>query len=188
MKNLFYLVVTVLLMGGCSYKNSPISLDSYSGNYGGELSKEKKSVFVGFVKDIRATKPEVGYLLEDNEKKEVLYSDVDFAQKYHSGVINALNRAGFQTDVSADEASIIVELYIENIEIIYNDKHLDVNLECKIEVEVVVRRGGEVINQHFKHQGWRWIATPSNSKDFEPFLYTHFEKSINDIVSKLTHY
>lgn len=40
---------------------------------------------------------------------------------------------------------MVVEVYIKDIEMVYNDKNFDTNLRGEIEIEVIVRRGADVI-------------------------------------------
>jgi uncharacterized lipoprotein len=188
-KNLFYLVIAVLLMGGCTYKNEAMNLPSYKADYAGAVATDKKSVFVSVIKDMRKDKRSVGYVLDDGEKIARLYSDVNFPAKYKEGLGYALNIAGFNTDVTAENASLIMEVYIRNIEIVYNKKSFDKNLTGEIEIEVLIRRGGgEVVTQNFRQKGGKWIVKSYESKDLEPFLYSLFSDSVNDIVSRLTRY
>lgn len=188
MKNLFYLLIVALLMGGCTYKNEALSLDSYKAEYKGPTSKEKKSVYLRWVKDVRTDKRNVGYFLQNGEKFTTFHSDVDFADKYKEGIEYALNLAGFKTDVNANPASLIMEVYIKDIELVYNDKNFDTNLKGEIEIEVVIRKDEETITQNFRQKGGKYVLSSNNSKDLEPFLYTLFSDSINDIVSKLTRF
>lgn len=186
MKNLLYFVVIALFFGGCSYKNEAIALQSYKADYAGETSKDKKTVYLGLVKDMRTDKRTIGYVVKKGEKSVRLYSDVNFADKYKEGLGYALNMAGFNTDVDSNAASLVVEVHIKDIKIIYNDKNFDQNLNGEIEIEVIIRRGTEVITQEFKQNSGKWIAPSYDSKDIEPFLYTLFSSSINEIVSRLT--
>lgn len=187
MKKLFYLVVIALFIGGCSYKNESINLESYKAQYTGPSAKEKKTVYLKFVKDTRADKRSIGYSLK-NDKNVRLYSDVNFAQKYKEGIGFALDIAGFNTDVNVDDASLVLEVYIRKIELAYSDKTFDTNLKGEIEVEVLIRKGEKVIAQNFRQKGNEWITPSFNSKDLEPFLYGLFADNINDIVSRLTNY
>ena len=188
MKNLFYLVIAALLMGGCSYKNEAMNLPSYKADYAGAVSNEKKGVYVSIVKDMRKDKRGIGHVLDDGEKIARLYSDVNFPAKYKEGLGYALNIAGFNTEVTAESADLIMEVYIRNIEIVYDKKSFDKNLVGEIEIEVAIKRGGEVITQNFRQKGGKWIVKSYESKDLEPFLYTLFSDSVNDIVTRLTRY
>lgn len=47
-------------------------------------------------------------------------------------------------------------------------------------------QGDEVITQNFRQKGSKWIAPSYSSKDLEPFLYTLFADSIDQIVARLT--
>lgn len=186
MKNLFFLLLLTVFISGCSYKNDPLTLKSYQPEYAGPISKDKKTVFLRWIKDVRTDKNTVGYLLQNGDKLATLYSNVDFVDKYKEGLGYALNLAGFDTDAEAHVASLVVEIYIKDIEVIYNDKNFDTNLKGEIAIEVIIRKGEEVITQNFRQKGGKWIAPSFNSKDLEPFLYTLFADSINDIVTRLT--
>ena len=188
MKSLFYLLIVALLMGGCTYKNEALNLDSYKAEYAGPISKNKKSVYLRWVKDVRVDKRSIGYLLQNGEKLTTFYSNVDFADKYKEGIQYALNIAGFTTDVDAQESLLVMEVYIKDIELVYNDKNFDTNLKGEIEIEVIIRKGEETITQNFRQKGGKYVLSSNNSKDLEPFLYTHFSDSINDIVSRLTRF
>lgn len=188
MKKIVYFVVLVLLVGGCSYKNESINLQSYKAQYIGPTAKEKKSVYLRFVQDTRADKRSIGYSLKDGEKLTRFYSDVDFADKYKEGLGYALNIAGFNTDVNAEDASLIMEVYIKNIELTYNGKIIDSNLKGEIDIEVKIIKDEKVITQNFRQKRTDWIKPSFNSKDLEPFLYTLFLDSVNDMVSRLTRY
>lgn len=186
MKILSGLVIVVLFMGGCSYKNEAINLQSYKAEYSGPIVKEKKSVYLKVVKDTRVDKRSIGFNQKNGVNLARLYSEADFVDKYRKGLGYALNIAGFSTDVKNENASIVLEVYINNIELIYNNKKLDSNLKGIIEIKVIVFKDGRVITQNFRQKGSTWIKPSLSSKDFEPFLYTLFEDSINDIVAKLT--
>lgn len=188
MKNLFYLLIVALLMGGCTYKNEALNLESYKAEYKGPISKDKKSIYLRWVKDVRTDKRSIGYLVQHGEKLTNFYSNVDFADKYKEGIEYALNMAGFQTDINANPASLIMEVYIKDIELVYNDKNFDTNLKGEIEIEVVIRKNEETITQNFRQKGGKYVLSSNNSKDLEPFLYTLFSDSINDIVSRLTRF
>jgi uncharacterized lipoprotein len=188
MKNLFYFVIIALLLGGCSYKNEGIALNSYKAQYAGPISKEKKSVYIKSVQDPRIDKRSIGYYLNDDEKSVRLYSDVNFADKYKEGLGYALNIAGFSTVANPSDAPLSMEVSIKKIELIYNDKVLDSNLKGEMEVEVIIKNETGTVTHNFKQQGSTWIKPSYNSKDLEPFLYTLFSDSIDAVVAKLTHY
>ncbi|MCD8477589.1 MAG: YajG family lipoprotein [Sulfurospirillum sp.] len=114
------------------------------------------------------------------------FSNENFAEKYTEGLGYALNLAGFNTDATKSEASLVVEIYIKDIQLIYNDKNFDANLRGEIEIEVIARKGDEVITQNFRQKGSKWIAPSYSSKDLEPFLYSLFADSIDQIVLRLT--
>lgn len=186
MKKLAYLLIVALFLGGCTYKNEAISLESYKAEYRGSSSKDKKSVYLKSVKDIRADQKNIGYALQGGETLATFHSDVDFADKYKEGIGYALNLAGFNTNANADNATLVMEVYIKDIEIVYNAKNFDTNLKGEIGIEVIVKKGDETITQSFRQKGAKYVLSSNNSKDFEPFLYTLFADSINDIVAKLT--
>lgn len=188
MKKLFYFIIIALLLGGCSYKNEALTLASYKAEYNGPILKENKSVYLKSVQDPRIDKRSIGYYVKNDEKSVRLYSDVNFSDKYEEGLGYALNIAGFKTDENALDASLIIEVSIKKIELIYNDKVLDANLKGEIEVEVIITKGTEVITQNFRQKGSTWIKPSYNSKNLEPFLYTLFSDSIDDVVAKLTQY
>ncbi|OIP54918.1 MAG: hypothetical protein AUK54_05190 [Helicobacteraceae bacterium CG2_30_36_10] len=188
MKNLFYVVLITLLLGGCSYKNVSIGLDSYKADYASEISQEKKTVYLSLVKDTRMDQRTVGYAEKNGKKTLTLFSDVDFTQKYKEGLGHALNLAGFNTQTTAETAYINVEVYIKNIKIVHTNKSFDENLQGTIEIEVVVKRGNKTIKQNFVQKAGKWMKPSYTSKDLEPFLYTLFSDSINNVVSRLTRY
>lgn len=188
MKNLFLLLVVALFVGGCSYKNESIELQSYKADYAGAVSQENKSVHVSLVKDTRGDQRTLGYVLDNGVKTVALYTDVDFEQKYREGLGYALRIADFKIQDVPTEDSLILEVYIKDVQLIYNGNKLDENLKGEIEIEVVMKKGAEVITQNFREKGGRWITMSHKSKDLEPFLHTIFTDSINNIVSRLTKY
>jgi len=188
LKNLFYVVLITLLLGGCSYKNVSIGLDSYKADYASEISQEKKTVYLSLVKDTRMDQRTVGYAEKNGKKTLTLFSDVDFTQKYKEGLGHALNLAGFNPQTTAETAYINVEVYIKNIKIVHTNKSFDENLQGTIEIEVVVKRGNKTIKQNFVQKAGKWMKPSYTSKDLEPFLYTLFSDSINNVVSRLTRY
>ena len=188
MKYLLFIAMSLLLFSGCAYKNEAIALDSYKAGYTGPLSKDKKTIYLRTVKDLRANKSTIGYIDQKSATAINFYSNENFAEKYAEGLGYALNLAGFNIDASTQEASLVVEVYIKDIEIIYNDKNFDTNLNGEIELEVIVRKGDDVITQNFRQKGSKWMAPSNNSKDLEPFLYTLFSDSIDQIVTRLTRF
>lgn len=186
MKYLFFVVMSLLIFSGCTYKNEALSLESYKAEYKGPLSRDKKIVYLRTVKDLRAKKNIIGYVDQKSGSAINFYSNENFAEKYSEGLGYALNLAGFNTNADTNEANLIVEVAIKDIELIYNDKNFDANLNGEIEIEVVVRKGDDVITQNFRQKGSKWIAPSYNSKDLEPFLYSLFTDSIDQIVTRLT--
>jgi len=184
-KNIIYLLVIALFIGGCSYKNQPIALQSYEANYHGEISKENKTVYISKVKDLRANKRNIGYTLQNGEKDISLFSDINFEKKYKDALLYALNIAEFNTATNAEDAALLVEIYIKKIELVYTDKNFEENLKGEINIEVVVKNGKTTSRQNFKQKAGKWIAPSYDSKDFEPFLTTLFSDNIDNIVSKL---
>ena len=185
MKNLVYLILIALLLGGCAYKNNPVALQPYQSNYNGEVSKEKKTIAIISVKDLRPDKSNIGYALEDGKKEIMFFSNENFVKKYKNGLLNALNIAEFDTTVNPNEADLRIEIYIKKIELIHTDKSFDENLKGEIDIEVVVENGDKIVKQNFKEKAGKWILPSRDSKDLEPFLSSLFSDSINSIVSKL---
>ncbi len=185
MKSLFYILAVVVFLGGCSYKNEAINLSSYNAEYTGESSKEKKSVFIASIKDVRDDKKTIGYILENSKKTTKLFSNENFEKKYRDGLSTALHMAGFQTATDAN-ADLVMSVNIKNIELIHDDKSFDKNLKGKIELEVIIKKGSKTITQNFKPSASKWISPSYSSKDLEPFLNEMFSDSINGIVSRLT--
>ncbi len=186
MKILLMAVLSVFFLSGCVYKNEALTLDSYKAEYKGPLAKPQQTVYLRVVKDLRADKRMIGYVDQKSDSQIKFYSDVNFEDRYKEGLGYALNLAGFNTDASSQAANLVVEVYLKNIQLVYNDKNFDANLYGEIAIEVVIRRGDEVITQDFKQKGSKWIAPSYTSKDLEPFLYTLFSDSIDKVVARLT--
>lgn len=161
-------------------------LKSYQSEYKGPSLRNNKTIYVRFVKDLRVKKNVIGYVDQKGGDAIYFFSNENFADKYTEGLGYALNLAGFNTDASKTEASLVVEISIRDIELVYNDKNFDANLKGEIEIEVVARKGDEVITQNFRQKGSKWIAPSYSSKDLEPFLYSLFSDSIDQIVTRLT--
>lgn len=187
-KSIIYLLATLLFMGGCSYKNEPISLSSYKGEYAGDTSEKKKTIYLRSIKDIREDKNNVGYMLIEDTKKRTFHSETDFEKKYAEGLRQALALANFKITSNENEASLVLDVKISKIEIIYNDKSFDKNLEGELQIEVVITKGQDVTKVNFKPKASKWIGSSYDSKDMEPFLYELFSDNINAIVSKTTTY
>lgn len=172
-------------MAGCTYKNETLNLAAYAPQYTGVKAKERKTVFLRIVRDTRNDKNRIGSLLENGRVIAPLLSNADFENRYHQGILSALKSAGFNTDSSNYAASMVVEVYIKDISIIHNDKNFDTNLQGAIDIEVVVRKGSDVITQNFKQKGSKWIKPSFESKDLEPFLYELFSDSVDQIAHRL---
>ena len=98
MKNLSYLVVATLLLGGCSYKNEAIGLSSYKSVYNGNMSNAHKSIYLASVSDARDDKTSIGYVQANGQITTRLYSYDDFANKYKDGLNSALKMAQFNVE------------------------------------------------------------------------------------------
>ncbi|WP_415396354.1 YajG family lipoprotein [Sulfurimonas sp. CS5] len=188
MKNLFLIVATMFVFSGCSYKNESLMLSNYDAQYTGELSKDKKSVFIESIKDIRVDKRSIGYVLKNNKKAHELYSTEDFAKKYKDALEVALRIAGFENSTEQSDAKLVMNVNIKSIEFIHNDKNFDKNLKGTIELEVTIKNASSTITQNFSQVASKWIKPSYRSKDIEPFLNEVFSDSINNIVSRLTKY
>ena len=129
MKHLFFVAMALLLFSGCTYKNEALNLESYKAEYQGPLSRDKKIVYLRTVKDLRAKKNIIGYVDQKSTNTIYFYSNENFAEKYTEGLGYALNLAGFNTNASTNEANLVVEVAIKDIEIVYNDKNFDANLK-----------------------------------------------------------
>ncbi|EQB35416.1 hypothetical protein M947_09035 [Sulfurimonas hongkongensis] len=188
MKNLFLLLTAMIIFGGCSYKNESLMLSQYDAQYTGELSKDKKSVFIESIEDMRVDKRSLGYVLEGDKKAHELYSTEDFTKKYKDAFEIALRMAGFENSAQQSGAELVMNINIKKIEFIYNNKNLDKNLKGVIELEVTIKKGTSTITQDFKQAASKWIAPSYSSKDIEPFLNEIFSQSVNSVVTRLTKY
>lgn len=188
MKNLFLIIVAMFIFSGCSYKNESLMLSNYDAQYTGELSKDKKSVFIESIKDIRVDKRSIGYVLEKDKKVHELYSTEDFAKKYKDALEVALRMAGFESSTEQSDAKLVMNINIKSVEFIHNDKSFDKNLRGVIELEVTIKRGESTVTQSFKQEASKWIKPSYRSKDIEPFFNEVFSDSVNSIVSRLTKY
>lgn len=185
MKNLLFFCFSLLLFSGCTYKNEALFLEPYNAQYAGPLAKNKQTVYVRIVKDLRSDKQTIGALLNNGKVLAPLSSNIDFEKRYHEGLLSALKLAGFDTDSTSRAAHLVVEVYVKDIDIVYNDKNFDTNLKGEIEIEVVIRRESEVITQNFRQKGGKWMKPSFESKDLEPFLYELFTDSIDQVVARL---
>ncbi|WP_024955783.1 YajG family lipoprotein [Sulfurospirillum arcachonense] len=188
MKVLTYIIVFAFLLGGCSYKNEAISLNSYKAQYNGPTVKEKKTVYLESVIDDRKIKRVIGLYEDNGQIKDKFFSEVDFAKKYQEGLNYAFEIAGFSKSENADNANLHVKVLIKKIELIYNNKNFNTNLKGEIEVEVIVQKDGKTITQNFRQKNATWIKPSFKSKDLEPFLYTLFVDNVNNIAARLTSY
>lgn len=188
MKNFIYLLVVALLAGGCTYINETIELPAYKGEYSGEVSKNNKAVYLRSVEDLRIDKKTIGYTIVNNKKDVSFYGDIDFAGRYTTGMRYALDLAGYKVVSNENDADIILDVKIKKVEVVYEDKTFDTNLNGAMEVEVVIVRGEKITKQNFKPQASKWISPSHKSKDIEPFLYTLFSDNINQIASQLANY
>jgi uncharacterized lipoprotein YajG len=188
MKNIIYLLIAALFIGGCSYKNEAIELSTYKGEYSGENAKSKQAVYLRSVKDMRTDKKTIGSILANDIKEDSFYSNADFAEKYTKGLGYAFDLAGFKAVSNADDSTLILDVKIKKVEINYTNKTFEANLVGTLDIEVVMTRGQQVTTLNFRPKSSKWISPSFDSKDVEPFLYTLFSDSINEITSKLTNY
>lgn len=188
MKIFICLLAAALLIGGCSYKNDSIELPAYKGEYSGANVKSKKAVYLRSVKDLRADKRNIGTILANDKKEDAFFSDEDFADKYTKGLRYAFDLAGFDIVSNANDAAIIMDVNIKKIDIKYTYKTFEANLIGALDIEVLLTRGKKLTTLNFKPKSSKWIAPSYSSKDIEPFLYTLFSDSINEITAKLTEY
>ncbi|MFC2073822.1 YajG family lipoprotein [Campylobacterota bacterium] len=188
MKNVFYLLIAALIMGGCTYNNEALTLDVYKGEYSGKNVQNNKTVYLRSVKDMRTDKKNIGYTLINEQKDQTLYSDIDFVNKYTTGLRYALDIAGFEIVSNKTDANKILDISIQEIEIVYNNKIFGTNLRGLLAIEVLVEKDQKVTTLNFKPQASQWISPSYTSKDLEPFLHTLFSDSINNITSRLTEY
>ena len=188
MKNIIFLLISALMIGGCSYQNQAIELPAYKGEYTGEKAKTKQALYLRSVKDMRTDKSSIGSILANDKKEDNFFSDADFADRYAKGLRYALDIAGFSLASNADDATLIVDVIIKKIEINYTNKTFESNLIGELGVEVVITKGEKVTTLNFRPKSSQWISPSYTSKDVEPFLYTLFSDNINEITSRLTAY
>jgi len=185
MKSYSMLLLCLIIFTGCTYKNEALALKPYDSSYAGPLTKSNPTLYVRLVKDVRIERSRIGTIIDNGKELAPLMTQTDFQTRYTSGLNEALRLAGFNTDTGSHIAKMVVEVYLKEIDITYNDKNFDTNLKGEIDLEVIIRRGDEVITQNFKQKGGKWIKPSFNSKDLEPFLYELFSDSIDQIVSRL---
>jgi uncharacterized lipoprotein len=187
MKNLSFLVIAALFMGGCAYKNEAVDLSSYHSQYTGNSSQAHKNIYLVSVSDVRENKTSVGYVQANKKVVTKLYSYTDFASKYQEGLNTALKMAQFNVQKEPMQDALHVDVKIKKIELVYNDTNkLDENLRGQVVIEVTTTLKDKVVIQTFTQDQGIWIQPSYNSKDVEPLLYKLFAGSINDIVAKLT--
>lgn len=179
------LIVFAMFLSACSYKNEPIYLQPYQANAIVPILKEKKTLHIRGVNDQRVQKQTIGYVLENDNKKIILSSNEHFAKKYHDALTYALSVAEFNTHVSPQDAQLIVDVNIKNIEIQGFDKNFDENLKGEVAVELVVTQKSKITRYNLASKAGKWIAPSRSSKDLEPFLSELFEDSIQAVVTQL---
>jgi len=179
------LTLLALFMGACSYVNEPLKLQPYEANYGAPVSKEKKSIYVRSVNDLRADKQNLGYAVEGGEKTVTFFTYENFSKKYADALKYALSISEFNTNVTPREASAIIDVNIKKISLMYLDKSFDENVKGEMAVELVVTQGSRTTKYNFAQKGGKWLKPSRNSKDLEPFLSELFAESIEAVVTKL---
>jgi len=179
------LVTLALFMAACSYVNDPLRLQPYEANYAAPISKEKKSVYLRSVNDLRADKQTLGYAVEGGKKTITFFTYENFSKKYSDALKYALNISEFNTNVSPREASAIIDVNIRKISLAYLDKSFDENVKGEMSVELVVTQGNRTTKYNFNQKGGKWIKPSRDSKDLEPFLSELFSDSIEAVVTKL---
>ncbi len=185
MKNTIYILVLALTMGACTYKNEAITLKPYEAYSNTTITKEKKNIYIQSIQDVRIDKKSIGYALENGEKKIIFFTHENFKKKYEDVLLYAFNILGFNTEINKSDASLVIDIYIKDIELIQMEKFFDKNIKGKIVVELVVRKGSTVTRYTFTQNEAKWMSPSHNSKDLEPFLSTLFAGSINSITAKL---
>jgi len=186
MKKFIYTVLLAFIASGCAYKTPPLSLGAYKGEYERERVKQNVSIHLLHVKDTRSEKETIGYVVVDAKKTLPLYNEENLEKKYKDGLIYALNVAGFNTNVSQNEAAMVVEIYIQDVKLVYNStKTFDENLKGEIVVQAKVKKGNKILTFNFKQKSGKWIKPTFDSKALEPFLEKLYNDSVNDIVAKL---
>jgi len=186
MIKIYSLIVMVILMSGCSYKNEAIELPSYKTQYLSQATQDPSSVSFLAVTDAREDKTSIGHVEANGQITSKFYSNVDFAERYKEGLTNALKSAKFNLRNNPAGADATIDVKIKDIQLVYNDTNkFDENLHGKIIVEVTLKKQGKEIVQTFTQKQGKWIKPSYSSKDIEPFLYTIFTDSINSIVAKL---
>lgn len=186
MKKFSYLIILALIVTGCAYKNPPIAMGIYKAEYDGERVKQNTTVYLSSVKDIRQEKSTIGYVIVDSKKTLPLYNEENLEKVYKDGLIYALNVAGYNTNVSQSEASMVVDISIQDAKLVYNsNKTFDENLKGEITIQAKVRKGNKILTFNFKQKSGKWIKPSFDSKDLEPFLNQLYNDSINEIVAKL---
>ena len=189
MTKLFSIFILALLITGCSYKNQSINLQPYQADISINNSQEKKSVYIKTVKDLRTNKISIGSVIKDNEDDISLFSDESFEKEYKEKLTKAFKNAQFITNTDILSADLVIEVYIEKIELIYNKNiSFDKNLNGEIQLTTIVYKNEKKIRQNFKQSASKWLANSHNSKDIEPFLNEMFSQSVNRVVSRLTRY
>jgi len=186
MNKLYSLVVAVVLMTGCSYKNEAIELSAYKSDYLTKTTEDHNNISFLSVTDIRENKTSIGYVLVNGKVNTKLYSHVDFASRYTAGLTKVLTGAKFNLVNNPADANTKIDVKIKDIQLIYNDTDkFDKNLNGKIIVEVTLTKADKVNVFTFTQNQGTWIKPSYTSKDIEPLLNTLFTDSIDDIVSKL---
>lgn len=186
MKKLYSLVAVVVLMTGCSYKNEAIELSSYKPHYLSKTTEDRNNISYLSVTDTREDKTTIGYVLVNNNVDRKFYSYVNFADRYREGLTKALIAANFNLINNPADANTKIDVFIKDIQLIYNDTDkFNENLHGRIVIEVKLTKADKVNVFTFTQKQGIWIKPSYTSKDVEPLLNTLFADSIDDIVSKL---
>lgn len=179
------LLAIALFFSACSYSNEPLRLLPYEANYAAPVSKDKKSLYLRSVNDLRADKQTLGYGMEGGKKTITFFTYENFAKKYSDALKYALSISEFNTNVTPREASAIIDINIKKIGLMYLDKSFDQNIKGEIAVELVITQGTRTTRYNFAQKGGKWITPSRNSRDLEPFLSELFAESIEAVVTKL---
>ncbi len=188
MKTILSLVIALLLLQGCAYKNEPVALSAYVGKYKGDVLTTGQKLYIQSVKDLRVEPKFLGHKIKNGNKADPFMSEIDFKNRYAKDLSLVLKAAGFKVVSENQEGSWIVDVMLKNLELEYNNKSMQTNLIGRMEIGVVLKRGDKVTNLTFKPEASKWKGSLSSSKEIEPFLYDLFEQSLHEIAHKLAQY
>lgn len=186
--SILFISIGLLFFGGCSYKNSTITIAPYKVNFLSFANRHRK-VYINSVKDNRTNKQIVAVVTNDKgDNLGYTTTTQDFTKWYKNALQKALEANGFSLAKDKKQSDMSIDLSLNELVVTFNKSELiKENLTGHIALKLILHQGKETITKNISESISKYNGLTVSEDTFKEQVQILLNDSIKLIIKNLKH-